>query len=161
MFATTLIVFREMLEAALIIGIVMAATRGAHHRGLWVGVGIGGGVLGALLIAASADVIANAVEGVGQEVLNATVLFMAVGMLGWHNIWMKRHSLTLVAQMNEVGRGRARVSVPSMCSPLWWALRCYVKARKWCCFFTVLRSVPRRGQRPSLAAHYSASVAVP
>ncbi len=105
MFATTLIVFREMLEASLIIGIVMAATRGARHRGLWVSIGVGAGLLGALLIAASADVIANAVAGVGQEVLNATVLFLAVGMLGWHNIWMKRHGRELSAHMNSVGRG--------------------------------------------------------
>lgn len=104
MFATTLIVFREMLEAALIIGIVMAATRGAARRGLWVGIGVGAGLLGALLVAASADVIANAIEGVGQEVLNATVLLLAVGMLGWHNVWMKRHGRELAAQMNAVGR---------------------------------------------------------
>lgn len=105
MFATTLIVFREILEAALIIGIVLAATRGAPHRGLWVSIGVGAGLLGALLVAASADVIANAVAGVGQELLNATVLFLAVGMLGWHNIWMKRHGRELTARMNAVGRG--------------------------------------------------------
>jgi high-affinity iron transporter len=105
MFATTLIVFREMLEAALIIGIVLAATRGARHRGLWVSIGVGAGLLGALLVAASADAIANAAAGVGQELLNATVLFLAVGMLGWHNIWMKRHGRELTAHMNAVGRG--------------------------------------------------------
>lgn len=105
MFATTLIVFREMLEAALIIGIVLAATRGARHRGLWVSVGVGAGLLGALLVAASADVIATAVAGVGQELLNATILFLAVGMLGWHNVWMKRHGRELTAHMNAVGRG--------------------------------------------------------
>lgn len=105
MFATTLIVFREMLEAALIIGIVLAATRGATHRGLWVSLGVGAGLLGALLVAASADAIANAVAGVGQEVFNASVLFLAVGMLGWHNIWMKRHGRELTAQMKAVGHG--------------------------------------------------------
>ncbi len=105
MFATTLIVFREMLEAALIIGIVLAATRGAPQRGLWVSIGVGAGLLGALLVAGSADVIANAVAGVGQELLNATILFLAVGMLGWHNIWMKRHGRELTAHMNAVGRG--------------------------------------------------------
>jgi len=105
MFATTLIVFREMLEAALIIGIVLAATRGAAHRGLWVSLGVGAGLLGATLVAASADAIASAVAGVGQEVFNASVLFLAVGMLGWHNIWMKRHGRELTAHMNKVGRG--------------------------------------------------------
>jgi high-affinity iron transporter len=46
MLATAIIVFREVLEAALIVGIVMAASRGAAQRGLWVGGGIVVGVLG-------------------------------------------------------------------------------------------------------------------
>ena len=48
MLATAIIVFREVLEAALIVGIVMAASRGVPRRGVWVGGGIAGGVLGAV-----------------------------------------------------------------------------------------------------------------
>jgi len=36
MLATLLIVFREVIEAGLIVGIVLAATRGVPRRGLWV-----------------------------------------------------------------------------------------------------------------------------
>ena len=43
MLATAIIVFREVLEAALIVGIVMAATQGVPNRSLWVGGGILGG----------------------------------------------------------------------------------------------------------------------
>ncbi|MCG6872201.1 MAG: FTR1 family protein [Gammaproteobacteria bacterium] len=103
MFATALIVFREMLEAALIVGIVMAVTRGASRRGLWVTAGIGGGLAGAALVAAFADVIANAVAGAGQELFNASVLFLAVFMLGWHSVWMKQHSRELVAEIKAIG----------------------------------------------------------
>ena len=35
MLATAIIVFREVLEAALIVGIVMAASRGVMRRGAW------------------------------------------------------------------------------------------------------------------------------
>ena len=105
MFATALIVFREILEAALIIGIVLAATRGTRHRELVVSAGVGAGLLGAGLVAGFADVIANAIAGVGQELFNASVLFLAVGMLSWHNIWMKQHGRELVANMNAIGRG--------------------------------------------------------
>ena len=104
MFATTLIVFREMLEAALIIGIVMAATRGARHRVAWVSAGIGAGLLGAGVVAGFADAIASAIEGMGQELFNATVLFLAVAMLGWHTVWMKQHGRELAANMKAVGR---------------------------------------------------------
>ena len=69
-----LLVFREVLEAALIITIVCAATRGVPRRGLFVGGGLILGVLGALLVALFAGALANAFSGVGQEVFNAGVL---------------------------------------------------------------------------------------
>ena len=43
MLATLIIVFREVIEAGLVIGIVLAATRGVPHRGWWVSYGILGG----------------------------------------------------------------------------------------------------------------------
>ena len=46
MLATAIIVFREVLEASLVVGIVLAASRGVPGRGLWVSSGIAGGVLG-------------------------------------------------------------------------------------------------------------------
>ncbi|PIV32102.1 MAG: iron permease [Lysobacterales bacterium CG02_land_8_20_14_3_00_62_12] len=103
MLATALLVFREVLEAALIISIVMAATRGIHRRGRFVSSGIALGVLGAVLVAGFASRIADAVEGTGQELLNATVLLAAVLMLAWHAIWMARHGRELSAQMQAVG----------------------------------------------------------
>ena len=47
MLASLLIVFREVLEAGLIVGIVLAATEGIRGRGWWIAGGIGAGVLGA------------------------------------------------------------------------------------------------------------------
>jgi high-affinity iron transporter len=104
MLATLIIVFREVLEAALIVGIVLAAARGVPRRHLWISAGIGGGVLGALVVASLAGEIAAAVEGFGQELFNAGILFAAVGMLGWHNIWMQRHGRELAASATAVGR---------------------------------------------------------
>jgi high-affinity iron transporter len=104
MLATLIIVFREVLEAALIVGIVLAASRGVPRRRLWISGGIAGGVLGALIVASLAGEIASAVEGVGQELFNAGILFAAVGMLGWHNIWMQRHGRELAQSATEIGR---------------------------------------------------------
>src|ERR1051325_146941 len=97
MFGTALIVFREVLEAALIVGIVAAATRGISGRGRIIGAGLALGLLGAGLVAAMADVIAGLARGVGQEVFNASVLGVAVVMLAWHNIWMSAHGRALAA----------------------------------------------------------------
>jgi high-affinity iron transporter len=104
MLATAIIVFREVLEAALVVGIVLAASRGVPQRGAWVGGGVVVGVLGASLVAAGAEAIADAIDGIGQELFNATILFTAVAMLGWHNIWMNRHGRELASAAASLGK---------------------------------------------------------
>ncbi|MFL6647221.1 MAG: FTR1 family protein [Sulfurifustaceae bacterium] len=104
MFATAVIVWREVLEAAMVVGLVMAAARGLRGRGVWIGSGIAGGIAGAGIVAAFAGSIAAAAQGMGQEIFNAAVLFAAVGMLGWHNVWMSRHGAELAVQIKAVGR---------------------------------------------------------
>ena len=103
MLGALVIVFREVLEAGLIIGIVLAATRGVPDRAAWVGLGVGLGALGAGVIALFAEAISGAFEGSGQELLNASVLGAAVVMLMWHNAWMARHGREMAAEMTTVG----------------------------------------------------------
>jgi high-affinity iron transporter len=103
MLATAIIVFREVLEAALVVSIVLAATRGVSGRGLWIGAGALAGILGAAAVAVSAEAIAAAASGMGQELFNAAVLFVAVSMLAWHNIWMSRHGRELASNLKTVG----------------------------------------------------------
>ncbi|HEX3894876.1 MAG TPA: FTR1 family protein [Rudaea sp.] len=103
MLGTGLLVFREVLEAALIVSIVCAATRGVPYRGRWVSFGIAAGVIGAILVAFFADAISQAVSGIGQELFNATVLLAAVVMIAWHAIWMSSHGRELATQMKSVG----------------------------------------------------------
>ena len=112
MIPTLIIVFREVLEAALIVSIVLAATRGVTKRGWWIAGGITGGLAGAVLVAIFAQAIAGALQGLGQEVFNAIVLFLAVLMLGWHNVWMSRHARQLISEMNAVGNAVSEGSRP-------------------------------------------------
>jgi len=103
MLGSALIVFREVLEAALVIGIACAATRGLAGRNAWVAAGIVAGAAGACVVAAFAEVIAGAASGMGQEIFNASVLLAAVAMLGWHNVWMARHGREMAQQMKAMG----------------------------------------------------------
>jgi high-affinity iron transporter len=104
MLGALIIVFREVIEAGLIVGIVMAATRSVAGRGRWINIGIGGGVLGAAVVALFAGAISQAFEGAGQELFNASVLGIAVVMLMWHNAWMARHGRELAADMAALGK---------------------------------------------------------
>lgn len=101
MFAAALVVFREILEAAMIVTIIMAATRGVRHRGFWVGAGVGAGVLGAALVGLLTTSISGLFNGVGQEVTNAAILFMAVALIGWHVVWMSQHGREIAAEMRQ------------------------------------------------------------
>ncbi len=103
MIGALIIVFREVIEAGIIVGILLAVTKGVPRRGRWIAGGVALGVAGATLLAAFADQISHALAGVGQELFNASVLIIAVAMLAWHNIWMARHGRELAAQMKQVG----------------------------------------------------------
>jgi high-affinity iron transporter len=104
MLAAAIIVFREVIEAGLIVGIVLAATRGVPGRTVFVMGGIGAGVVGASLLAVFAGSISSALEGMGQEIFNASILAIAVVMLAWHNIWMARHGRELTAELKAAGQ---------------------------------------------------------
>jgi high-affinity iron transporter len=104
MFVSMIIVFREAMEAGLIVGIVLAATEGVPRRARWIAGGIAVGVAGASLVAAFAAVLSNAFEGAGQEVFTASILMFAVVMLSWHILWMSHHARSVARELRQVGQ---------------------------------------------------------
>jgi len=104
MFVSMIIVFREAMEAGLIVGIVLAATVGVAGRGRWIAGGIAAGVSGASLVAAFAAALSDAFAGTGQEVFTAAILIFAVVMLSWHILWMSHHARTMTAELRQVGQ---------------------------------------------------------
>lgn len=104
MLGALIVVFREVLEAGIVIGVVLAASEGIRGRGLWITAGVLGGVLGSGLLAIFAESISNLFDGSGQEVFNAAILAVAVVMLVWTVVWMASHGREMVIQMQAVGR---------------------------------------------------------
>lgn len=102
MLGIAILVFREVLEAALIVTVVAAATRGVPRRRVFIGGGIALGVLGACVVALCMGFIEGSLGGVGQEVFEACVLLTAVVMIGWHVTWMSSHGKEMVQQMKQV-----------------------------------------------------------
>jgi high-affinity iron transporter len=103
MLASLVIVFREVIEAGLIVGIVMAATRAVPRRGWWVAGGVIAGAVGAGMVAGFAGELGALFYGSGQELFNATILLVAVGMLTWHNGWMAGHGRELAREVRAIG----------------------------------------------------------
>ncbi len=102
MFGSALIIFRETLEAALVISIVAAATRSVSRRTLMISLGVLAGAIGSGILAGLTETIANLADGSGQELFNAGVLGVAVLMLGWHHVWMSSHGAELARDAKRV-----------------------------------------------------------
>jgi high-affinity iron transporter len=103
MLASLVIVFREVIEAGLIVGIVLAATRSVPRRGWWIAGGVAAGTLGACAVAVFAGELGALFDGSGQELFNAAILLAAVGMLTWHNAWMAGHGRELAREVRAIG----------------------------------------------------------
>lgn len=121
MLATSVIVFRESLEAALFVGIVAAATRGVQGRGRWLGGGVAAGAIGALVLALLAGRIASWADGVGQDLVNVAILGAAFLMLAWHGIWGAQHGREAAADAQRLGcavreQGRAPLVLSAVCA---------------------------------------------
>ena len=104
MLVSLILVFREAMEAGLIVGIVLAATQGVIGRGRWIAGGMAVGIAGALVVAMFAASLANAFEGAGQEVFTASILMFAVAMLAWHILWMASHGRAMAAELRATGQ---------------------------------------------------------
>jgi high-affinity iron transporter len=103
MIGALIIVLREVIEAGLIVGIVLAVTKNIPGRMIYIVAGLIGGLAGAALVAVFAREISDALEGYGQEVFNASILALAVVMLTWHNVWMARHGREMSDQLHQIG----------------------------------------------------------
>lgn len=103
MLGALIIVFREVVEAGLIVGIVLAVTQSIPNRMPYILGGLAAGLGGAAFVAAFAGAIAGMIAGAGQEVFNASILGLAVVMLTWHNVWMARHGREMAENLKGIG----------------------------------------------------------
>jgi len=102
MWGAAIIVFREVFEIAIIMCVILAATRELKHRKKWIAFGISGGVCGAVLFALLTKTVSFLAGDAGKLYFNAGVLFVAVTMIGWTVVWMKKHGKMIVNEMKQM-----------------------------------------------------------
>ncbi|MBI3420120.1 MAG: FTR1 family protein [Proteobacteria bacterium] len=103
MFAAAIVVFREVLEAALVVCVILAAVRGVTGAFRMIFGGMGLGVLGSMAVALFTEGLASAFAGNGQEIFAAVILFTVVALLTWHIVWMQKHGREMVHDMHKIG----------------------------------------------------------
>jgi len=118
MWGAAIIVFREVFEIAIIMCVVLAATKTLKNRAKWIMLGMAAGGLGALLFALITEAVSLLVGDVGKVYFNVGILFVAIFMIGWTVIWLKQHGKTIVSNMkqvsNEVAAGQKPLYVLSI-----------------------------------------------
>jgi high-affinity iron transporter len=102
MLSTSIVIFREILEIAIILSVVMVASKELEHRNRWVAIGVLAGISGSVIVAIFAQSIANAAEGMGQEFFNASILLTATVVIGATALWMSKHAKHLTAHLRHV-----------------------------------------------------------
>jgi high-affinity iron transporter len=101
MLPTFVIGLREGLEAALIVGIIAAFLRKQGRRDLlrWVYAGVATAVLLCVAVGFALDSLSKDLPQRQQEGLETVIGVLAVGMVTYMVIWMKRHSRELKGQL--------------------------------------------------------------
>ncbi|MFN8544298.1 MAG: FTR1 family protein [Candidatus Binatia bacterium] len=103
MIETLLIVWRESLEAALIVGILLTfLARSGETDGIrWVWAGTVAAVLAAVLCAVASNGVVTTLGPDAQELVQVGILLVAVGVLTWMVLWMHRHARDLRGELHR------------------------------------------------------------
>jgi len=112
MISALIIVFREMLEMALVIGVLLAATEGVPGSRRWIGIGSLAGLGGAILFAVFMGEVESSFTGNGEFLLNAGLLMLASILIAWTVVWMNQHGREMTARMRHIGQSVVEGELP-------------------------------------------------
>ena len=112
MLQIAIVVFREILEISLIVGILTAATKNIPHRTKWIIGGMASGIAASLILAFFTDQISESLDGVGQEIFNGSILLSASFMISWTVLWMQKHAKSLSGELKKISNSVREGSKP-------------------------------------------------
>jgi high-affinity iron transporter len=102
MFSALLITLREGLEAALIVGIILAYLARTDNRRsfrpVWVGVSLA--ILASLIAGGIVFVLAGEFSGQAEEIFEGSAMLVAAGVLTWMIFWMRQQAIDIRAHLH-------------------------------------------------------------
>lgn len=110
MIAALLLAFREGLEAALILGLILGILKRAGQtdraRTVWLGAGLAG--LVSLAAGIGFNTVGIAFEGAAEEIFEGFAMLLAAGVLTWMIFWMGRQGRAIQTELEEDVRQASR-----------------------------------------------------
>lgn len=101
MYGVSLFILREVFEVALIVSIILGATRGVEGRMSYIFYGFIAGIFGAAMIATFTGSISQMADGAGHEIMSAGILLTAAVMIGWTAVWMRIHGREFAGNIKQ------------------------------------------------------------
>lgn len=92
MFKIAIVVFRECLEIALLLGVIMAVTNPIKNSKVYIILGTMLGVIGAAIFALFARTITSSFSGLGDEILDAGIILATSMLISWTVVWMQGYT---------------------------------------------------------------------
>lgn len=93
-FAAGLITFRETLEVALVVGILITFLTKTNQRTLikYIWLGVFGGIVLSVLLAIVLNVAFGGFEGKTEQIFEGILMFVTAGLLTWMILWVHRQT---------------------------------------------------------------------
>jgi high-affinity iron transporter len=103
MLSSLLITLREGLEAALLVGLLLAVlTRTGDGRGSrWVWLGVAAAAAASVAAGAVLFATGASLEGTAEAAFEAGAMLAAAAVLGWMIVWMSRHAASLRESVDD------------------------------------------------------------
>ncbi len=102
MLSALLITLREGLEAALIIGIILAYLSNTGNRQgfkpVWIGTSLA--IVASLIVGAVIYFTAGRLEGRAEEIFEGTAMWIAAGVLTWMIFWMRKQAINIKGHLH-------------------------------------------------------------
>ena len=102
MFFSAFVIFREIFEIVLILGIIIAVTNNMPNRKKSIILGFLIGLMSSVIFAFFASKITDFADGLGQEITNAIILFSASFFIGWTILWMQKHAKEIKQNFQKI-----------------------------------------------------------
>ncbi len=103
MLTSLVITLREGLEAALIVGIILAYLAKTHRAELsrYAWLGVGAAVLVSIAAGAAIYVTAGDLSGRGEQLFEGSAMLLAAGVLTWMIFWMRKEAINVRSSLQS------------------------------------------------------------
>ncbi len=109
MFKIAIVVFRECLEIALLLGVILAATKPISNSRIYIIMGSLIGIVLAAIFALFTRYITVSLGGLGDEMFDACLILLTAAIISWTVVWMqgytKKIRMGLSALTEEINAG--------------------------------------------------------